>query len=147
MNLKLEGKVAIVTGSEPRARPRQRDGARRGRAARVTICARGPERLNEAAAEPPVGRLSQTRLTVLVAIAADLSTPDGVEHGRGRTVAAFGGLDILVNNVGLARGTTHRRDDATRSGRRRSTRRSFRRSAPRAWPCRTCGGAAAARSS
>jgi 3-oxoacyl-[acyl-carrier protein] reductase len=33
-----------------------------------------------------------------------LSTPEGIELVVGRTVDAFGGIDILVNNVGLARG-------------------------------------------
>ena len=35
---------------------------------------------------------------------ADLATTDGVDSVVARTVEAFGGLDILVNNVGLARG-------------------------------------------
>ena len=35
---------------------------------------------------------------------ADLATAEGIESVVTRTVEAFGGLDILVNNVGLARG-------------------------------------------
>ena len=42
----------------------------------------------------------------MLPIAADLSSPDGVERVVARTVEAFGGLDILVNNVGLAKGST-----------------------------------------
>jgi 3-oxoacyl-[acyl-carrier protein] reductase len=37
---------------------------------------------------------------------ADLATSQGVEEVIARTVETFGGLDILVNNVGLARGAT-----------------------------------------
>ena len=42
----------------------------------------------------------------MLAIAADLATADGVERVVSRTVETFGGLDILVNNVGLGRGST-----------------------------------------
>ena len=37
---------------------------------------------------------------------ADLSTPEGAAQVVSRAVETYGGLDILVNNVGLARGTT-----------------------------------------
>ena len=42
----------------------------------------------------------------VLAVAADLGTPKGIEDVVARTVETFGGLDILVNNVGLGRGTT-----------------------------------------
>ena len=74
---------------------------------------------------------------MLPIVAADLSTAEGVETVVTRTVEVFGGLDILVNNVGLARGHRHRRYARTPSGTRRSIRRCFRRSARRGWPCRT----------
>src|SRR5205823_180208 len=38
------------------------------------------------------------------ALVADLATAAGVEAVVAQTVGTFGGLDILVNNVGLARG-------------------------------------------
>ena len=70
---------------------------------RVTLCARGEARLEEAASElrtlAPAGRSDH-----VLTVAADVSTSAGVEHVMARTVDAFGGLDILVNNVGLARG-------------------------------------------
>jgi 3-oxoacyl-[acyl-carrier protein] reductase len=72
---------------------------------RVTICARAEDRLSEAAAElqaiAPGGAPSP-----VLPVRADLSTPDGVKTVVERTVSHFGGLDILVNNIGLARGTT-----------------------------------------
>jgi 3-oxoacyl-[acyl-carrier protein] reductase len=69
---------------------------------RVTICARGEARLNEAAAE--LRALAGADAGRVLAVAADLGTADGVNTVITRTVESFGGLDILVNNVGLARG-------------------------------------------
>src|SRR5205807_1021182 len=66
---------------------------------RVTICARGEARLAQAASELRAGDR-------ILAVTADLATPAGVELVVDRTVETFGGLDILVNNVGLARGNT-----------------------------------------
>ena len=68
----------------------------------MCLCARGEERLAEAAVEvEAVARKPGMVLTVQ----ADVSTPAGVERLIERTVEAFGGLDILVNNVGRAGGT------------------------------------------
>jgi len=41
-----------------------------------------------------------------MAVQADLATDEGVTAVVTRTVEAFGGLDILVNNIGLGRGST-----------------------------------------
>jgi len=41
-----------------------------------------------------------------MAVQADLATDEGVADVVTRTVEAFGGLDILVNNIGLGRGST-----------------------------------------
>ena len=68
----------------------------------MCLCARGEERLAEAAVEvEAVARKPGMVLTVQ----ADVSTPAGVERLIERTVETFGGLDILVNNVGRAGGT------------------------------------------
>jgi 3-oxoacyl-[acyl-carrier protein] reductase len=96
MDLGLTGKIAIVTGSSRGlglacARALIDEGCR------VTICARGRDRLDAAVRE-----LGKNVLPIL----ADVSQTDGVERVVNDTVEAFGGLDILVNNVGLARGTT-----------------------------------------
>jgi 3-oxoacyl-[acyl-carrier protein] reductase len=101
MNLDLEGKVAIVTGSSKglglaSARALAQEGCR------VTICARGKASLNEAAAE--LRTVAQRPDDVLPGV-ADVSTAAGVETVVARTVEVFGGLDILVNNVGLAKGS------------------------------------------
>jgi 3-oxoacyl-[acyl-carrier protein] reductase len=69
----------------------------------VTICGRGQERLDAAVNELTQAADSRERV---LAVRADLSTEEGVAAVIARTVETFGGLDVLVNNVGLARGTT-----------------------------------------
>ncbi|MGH9308119.1 MAG: SDR family NAD(P)-dependent oxidoreductase [Vicinamibacterales bacterium] len=101
MDLGLTDKVAIVTGSSrglglASARALVDEGCR------VCICARGADRLAEAAIEvEAVAR----RPNMVIAVQADVSTAAGVDLVISRTVEAFGGLDILVNNVGRAAGT------------------------------------------
>ncbi len=100
MDLQLTGKVAIVTGSTrglgfASARALVAEGCS------VTICARGEEGLAAATAE--LRRLPDGSARVL-AIQADVSTEKGIADLVTRTVETFGGLDILVNNVGLGRG-------------------------------------------
>ena len=99
MDLGLQDKVALVTGSS-RGLGLASAKALAAEGARVMLTARGAEQLARAADE--VVALSSTgavRTTV-----ADLATAAGVEHAVAATVAAFGGLDVLVNNIGLARG-------------------------------------------
>ena len=69
----------------------------------MTICARGEDRLAEAAGELRLAAGADDRV---LAVTADLATEDGVAQVVARTVDRFGGLDILVNSVGLARGST-----------------------------------------
>ena len=133
MDLGLTDKVAIVTGSSrglglASARALVAEGCR------VCLCARGDERLAEAALEVEA---AAKRPNMVATVQADVSTEAGIELVIEQAVETFGGLDILVNNVGRAGGSRPARTPPTPSGRRRSTRRCFRRSAPRAWPCRT----------
>ena len=100
MDLELAGRVAIITGSS-RGLGLASAAALTAEGCSVTICARGEARLNEAAAA--LRREAGDDRRVL-AVAADLATEAGVEEVVQRTVDQFGGLDILVNNVGLARG-------------------------------------------
>ena len=105
MNLDLTDKIAIVTGSS-RGLGLASAASLLAEGCLVTICARGEARLTEAAAE--LGRASgpSRQPARVLAVVADLSTQTGVEQVITRTVETFGGLDILVNNVGLARGST-----------------------------------------
>ena len=102
MDLELAGKVAIVTGSS-RGLGLASATALIQEGCRVTICARGEARLDEVASE--LRRLAADDSRVLP-VAADLASVDGVGTVVARTVETFGGLDILVNNVGLGRGAS-----------------------------------------
>src|SRR2546421_11604489 len=106
MDLALTDKVAIVTGSS-RGLGLASAAALVQEGRRVTICARGEQRLAEAAVELRAqagAHGSGQHGDRVLPIAADLATPKGVEDVVARTVEAFGALDILINNVGLARG-------------------------------------------
>jgi 3-oxoacyl-[acyl-carrier protein] reductase len=102
MDLGLNDKVAIVTGSS-RGLGLASATALVQEGCSVTICARGDARLAAAAAE--LQRLAGAEHRVL-AVRADLASEAGVAQVVTRTVEAFGGLDILVNSVGLAGGRT-----------------------------------------
>jgi 3-oxoacyl-[acyl-carrier protein] reductase len=100
MDLELKDRVAIITGSSrglglASATALAREGCR------VALSARTPGRLAEAEAE--VGSACGDPARVF-AVQADVATAEGVATLVDQTVARFGGLDILVNNVGLARG-------------------------------------------
>ena len=100
MNLGLTNKVAIVTGSSrglglAAAKSLAAEGCR------VSINARGEGRL--LAAEAEIAAVAGSPGKTL-ALAADVTTLDGVQAVVNRTVETFGGVDILVNNVGLAGG-------------------------------------------
>ncbi|MEO5740460.1 MAG: SDR family oxidoreductase [Vicinamibacterales bacterium] len=94
MDLQLKGKAAIVTGSSrglglASARALAAEGCG------VCMCARGKEALEQAAAAIPGS----------IAVAADLSTPEGAAKVIDAAIHAFGAIDILVNNVATAKGT------------------------------------------
>ena len=69
---------------------------------RVGICARGEAALSRAAADL---RTLARQVSDVLPVIADVSTAAGIEQVISRTVDAYGGLDILVNNVGLAKGS------------------------------------------
>ena len=90
MELRLSGKVAVVTG------------ASRGIGLAVTRAL-----VEEGAQVVAAARGSSAELTALGpsvrVVAADLTSPEGPQKVIAEAIAAFGGLDILVNNVGSVR--------------------------------------------
>ena len=101
MDLGLTDRIAVVTGSSrglglASARTLVMEGCR------VCLCARGAEQLAEAALEVEA---AAKRPNMILTVQADVSTPAGIEMVIARTVETFGGLDILVNNVGRAAGS------------------------------------------
>ncbi|MFL2434870.1 MAG: SDR family NAD(P)-dependent oxidoreductase [Vicinamibacterales bacterium] len=100
MDLGLNGKVAVITGSSrglgyASARALLDEGCS------VVICARNKTQL-ELAADQLRESISDDRV---LAVQADLSTGSGVTSVIEKTVGKFGGLDVLVNNVGQAGGS------------------------------------------
>lgn len=93
MDLGLAGKVALVTGSS-RGIGRAIALALAAEGCRLSICARGQATLDEAAAE--IRALGP----IALATAADLGAAAGVTAVFDATLAAYGRVDILVNNVG-----------------------------------------------
>jgi 3-oxoacyl-[acyl-carrier protein] reductase len=100
MELGLTDKVAIVTGSS-RGLGLASAKALASEGCFVTLCGRTSTTLDDAAQE--VRACAGEPRRVLTAV-ADLSHEAGVTTVIDRTVETFGGLDVLVNNVGMARG-------------------------------------------
>ena len=98
MDLLLSGKAAIVTGSS-RGLGLASAKALAAEGCRVCLCARGAEALEQAAADV------RAMASHVISVAADLSSPAGAEAVVSAAVEAFGSVDILVNNVGAAKGS------------------------------------------
>lgn len=99
MDLELKDKVAVVTGGSRGigfaiASALAREGCR------LALCARGEEDLRRAA-----GELEEEHGAEVLALALDVAAPDAAERLIGATAERFGGVDVLVNNVG----TGHRK--------------------------------------
>src|SRR5262249_6856439 len=96
MDLGLAGKRALVVAASKGMGKACAFGLA-AEGSRVALCARGEAALNDTAAEVR----SKTGADVL-ALPADLSRAADVERVVRRTVEAYGGVDILVANVGRA---------------------------------------------
>ena len=93
MDLKLAGKVALITGSS-RGIGLATAKAFAAEGCRLMLSARSAEPLAEAQAA------LRTSVAEVAAHAADVSKPDEAAALVQAAVAAFGGIDVLVNNVG-----------------------------------------------
>ena len=93
MDFGLQGKVALVAASSRGlGRAVAEDLATEG--AKLILCARGEEELNRTAAA------LRERGAEVEAVAADLSTEDGVDSVVSAGMNRFGPIDILVTNAG-----------------------------------------------
>ncbi len=86
MDLGLEGRACLVTGST-RGIGREVAAQLVGEGARVVTCGRG---------EPPL-------VGEALHVTCDLAVPGEPEHAVAEAVTQLGRLDVLVNNVGIAR--------------------------------------------
>lgn len=93
MDLGLAGKVAAITGAS-RGIGRAIALALAAEGARMAIAARGMETLEQVAAE------IRAAGGEALAVPGDLTLPGSAERFVARAVEQFGGLDIVVNNLG-----------------------------------------------
>jgi 3-oxoacyl-[acyl-carrier protein] reductase len=93
VDLGLTGKVALVTGGS-RGIGRSIAVGLAEEGCRVAVCARGAEVLEATADE------LRARGAEALAIPADVTDETGQRRVMDETIKAFGGIDILVNNVG-----------------------------------------------
>jgi 3-oxoacyl-[acyl-carrier protein] reductase len=93
MDLKLTGKVALITGSS-RGIGWATAKAFAAEGCRLVLSARSAEQLAEAAVE------LRAKGAEVAAHAGDVGEPDQAAELIQAAVAAYGGIDILVNNVG-----------------------------------------------
>lgn len=93
MDLGLNGKIALVTGAS-RGIGNRIALALAGEGAHLCVCARNEDGLKTAADQ-------MAALGVEVeAVSADVTTPEGAERVVAAARERFGGLDVLINNVG-----------------------------------------------
>lgn len=96
MDLGIAGRVAIVTGASAGIGYAVADELV-ANGASVLVVARNEARLNQAA-EKLLGRKGAK----VASLAADVAKPESAELIVGKSIEAFGGLHILVNNAGRA---------------------------------------------
>ena len=100
MDLGLRDKVAVITGSSRGL----------GLAAARALAAEGCRVCLSARTKPPLDDAARTVAALaggadrVHAVAADVSTAEGAARVIDGAAQAFGGIDVLVNNVGLGRG-------------------------------------------
>lgn len=95
MDLQLEGKIAVVTGSSTGIGRATAEGlAREG--VDVVCCARDADQIQEVAAE-----LYRTYDVESLGVPADVTEPEDISTVVEQVLSSFGGVDILINNAGV----------------------------------------------
>jgi glucose 1-dehydrogenase len=93
--MRLQNKVAIVTGA----------GSGIGQAIAVRFAREGAAVVVDYVGDPDVPRGTENQIASfggrVIGVAADVSKPDDVQNLIDRAIAAFGRLDIVVNNAGI----------------------------------------------
>jgi len=100
MDLGLTGKVAVVTGGS-RGLGFAAAQALIAEGAHVVVCARGADQLQKAVEQLRAAAADGARAE---GVAADVSSEGGVTQVIDAAIATFGRLDVLVNNVAVAKG-------------------------------------------
>ena len=100
MDLGLKGKTAIVTGGS-RGLGFAAAKALIAEGANIVVCARGEQALKKAADALQTAALSGARVAFM---AADVSTEAGNQKVIDLAIKEFGRIDVVVNNVGTAKG-------------------------------------------
>lgn len=96
MDLKLEGKVAMITGAS-RGIGKACAFALAAEGCNLAICARGKDALDDAAQE------IRSKGTDVLAVPVDVTKPEEIKRFVNSAVEKFGRVDILVNNAGAGR--------------------------------------------
>jgi len=94
----LTGRVAIITGGSIGLGRQMAQGLAEAGAS-VVLCARKKERCQQAAQE-----LQKTAGVKTLALACDVKNPASIQEVVDATLAAFGRIDILINNAGVSWG-------------------------------------------
>ena len=92
----LHGETALVTGASSGI----------GRATAAALAAEGADVALTARSEDRIADLAEGLDTEAVAIAADVRDEDAVDSLVEETVDRLGGIDVLVNNAGVGRGSS-----------------------------------------
>ena len=125
MDLRLAGKIVLITGSS-RGIGLATAKTFAGEGCRIMLCARSAERLRDAEAA-----LRATGAEV-AAHAADVGDPAKASRLIDAAVASYGGIDVLVNNVGGGGGGARISDSSDDDW-----RGALERNLVQTWRCRT----------